>query len=223
MNFGDLKHILDITIARDDLKSEYGNWIQQSLRSIQNDNNWLCMKTSSLVTLLAGGTQVSLPSDFKELTPGRSPIFMFAANATINSTSKWLPCDVKREEELFRQDAALLLPRRLQTLSHRGPDIYLNNNGDSASMNIIDTLGQDTQFRVTYYRYLPVLEKDSDSNYFTEHYEEMVKNKIKAVAFEEIVDPISTEYEQLYEVKKKKAQISDSRRALAGRVLRMGG
>ncbi len=165
----------------------------------------------------------ALPADFKALTPGRSPIFMQATEADITGTPKWLPCDVLRQEELLRRDAALLLPRRLQTLSRRGPDVYLQTNGVDWSFNIIDVLGSSVVFKISYYRILPDLQNDRDSNYLTNYYEEMVINKIKAVAFEDVADPIAADFEQLYEVKKKKAQLSDARRWVAGRKLQMGG
>jgi hypothetical protein len=216
VNFRECRRILETGVDRDDLRDQYGLWVNRGLRSIQADYNWNCMRHKEYVTIPSGSKTASLPVDYKELTPGRTPIWM-QSDATAGEPV-WLPCDVRREEEPMRSAAGLLVAR-----TSRGPDVWLATDGDRWFIEILDTAAGDIRFRVSYFRFLEPLRDDDDSNDLTRSYEEMVSHKIKAIGFAEISDPAATAFEQLYELKRKNAQGADARRALAGRRLQMGG
>lgn len=218
MNLKDLIHVLEVGVNRNDLEGDYPNWVNQALLSITQDNNWNCMRTSDDFTILTGQTSVALSSDFKGLTQKRSPVGLVDSA----SGGRIMPCDVRFLEDIERPNAFLSIPRST-TFTRFGPDVYLHNDGNRWFLNVIDATSQDLVFRVKYFRFLPKLINDTDSNHMTETYPEMVKAKVRSVGFEEIGDPMAATAEATYELKKKKAINHDRRAWLAGRRLQMGG
>jgi hypothetical protein len=217
VNFRECRRILETGLDRDDLRDNYGLWVNRALRSIQADYNYNCMRHDEFVTIPSGATGASLPVDYKELQNARPPVWV--RSSEIDGRAGWLPCDVRREEEPMRTAASLYFPHR----TSRGPDVWLSTDGDRWFLNMLDVALGDVQFRVKYFRFLPPLREDDDSNDLTRSYEEMVSHKIKAIGFAEISDPAATAFETLYEMKRRTAQGDDARRWLAGRRLQMGG
>ncbi len=215
----DLIRVLEIAINRDDLVGDYPNWANQGILSIQQDNNWNCMRSKGDVTILTGTTSVRLPADFKELTPKRTPVTLVDQQ----NGGRSLPCDVRFEEDIERTASCLTVPCDSVPFVCDGPDVFLTNDGNQWFLNILDVASTDLLFRVKYFRFLPKLLNDTDSNHLTVTYPEMVKAKVRAVGFEEIGDTEAATSEATYELKKTKALIHDKKAWLAGRRLQMGG
>jgi hypothetical protein len=94
--------MLEIGIARDDLASEYDNWINRGIRAVQRDHSYNCMRHVDTVTMASGTSSVLLPSDFKELQPQKGSVSIFDA------ATGYYVCEVTTRELLIRQ---MLVPR----------------------------------------------------------------------------------------------------------------
>lgn len=209
MDFAYLKRVLEVAVNRSDMSEFYGDWVNQALRTIYQDVSWNCMRTNADVVISANTSFVSLPSDFKELTKAQSPV---CARATDDSL---IPVDVTRREDIIR-----LAATRLPYIADR---VYIDNDGDGWTLCLLNNATTDLTFNVSYYRLLPSLEADTDTNYILTSYEEMVKAKIKAVGFSEINDPLGDAWEARYRMAKTKAAADDANRYTAGRRMQMGG
>jgi hypothetical protein len=216
MNFKELREVLEREIMRSDHAADYGDWVNQGLRSIYQNFSFWCMEFESRVTITSGSSSVSLPVDFKEFRKGRSPVCRVAG-------ARLIPCDVTTREALVRLDAVSLSTVSYTDTSQRGFPVFITHDGSRVVLNTFDTLSEDTVFFLQYVRILPDLRADADENYITRTYEEMVRAKIKQVAFEAINDAVSADYELLYRRKRSEAVSDDAYRRVAGRRMQMGG
>lgn len=221
MDFRKLIRILEVAVQRTDLEEFYPDWINQALNGIQKDFSFNCMRHEGDVTIETGSTSVSMPSDFKELQQARPPIFFRYGDAT---DSRLIPCDVVRQEELIRLDSALLYPARYARVRpfRYGP-VFMSWTDGLPALNLIESDHEEMTFLVKYFRFFPTLSAPTDSNALTNGYEELVKAKVKAVAFEEIGDPASADWETTYVLKLKAAKDHETYSYVAGRRLQMGG
>ena len=172
------------------------------------------MRTTGNVTITANTSSVRLPDDFKEFVPDVGGIAVNDPNEQVGLQ----PCDLVTREKLLRTRSSLNT-----NLGIIGLQVYETTDGDISSLNIFDTAGQDLTFTIAYFRYLPKLAADTDQNYLTRTYEDMVQARVKAVAFSVINDPLEAAELAKYELHRKKAVIHDSRLRTNGRVNRMGG
>lgn len=200
---------------RDDMAEFFTAWINQGIREICQDVSFNCMRHLDEVTIESGSSFVTLPSDFKELTPARPPIHL------VGTDGKLSPVDVTRREDIIKLRATFLSP--VASAQRGSTEVYLSNNGESWTLHLLDQATSDTTFNVSYFRILPALADEDDLNYLTMTYEDMVKAKIKAIAFAEVNDPIAGGWEAKYEVAKVRASADDSKRWTRGRRLQMGG
>jgi hypothetical protein len=97
------------------------------------------------------------------------------------------------------------------------------NDNDRWTLNVIEAPATDLNFVVSYYAYLDDLVEDEDENHLTKNYPDLVENKIKAIAFQSINDPIAGQFEGAAMKLRDEAILEDQRRSRRGRVLRMGG
>lgn len=216
MTLDELKHVLEVSVNRPDLSESYGDWVNEALLGICQDVSYNCMRTSVKVTISAGSSFASLPADFKELTKPRSPI-----NVRNSDNSTWIPVDVTRREDIIRVRSTFLTP--IPTTTQGATQVFLSNNGDSWTLNMLDTVDSATLFDVSYFRLLPPLTGGDESNYLTRTYISMVKAKVRAVGFGEINDPLAGVWESAYANARKLASADDAMRFIAGRRMQMGG
>lgn len=216
-----LLDLLDRDVNRADREDEYPAWIDQAMREIQKDNAWCRLRTTREVQIPSGQSAVSLPSDFNQFTRERDPVRVQGSNGT------HYPCRLMTEEEVISLKAASIYPVTSTSVlgSNIGLPVFLTYDTDTYPvLNVFVTATSDLDFIVSYYRYLPELQEDTDSNFFLQDYPEMVKSKLKAVAFTEVNDPLGPDYEKLYRtVHLPSAMIDDDRKWRAGRPRRMGG
>jgi hypothetical protein len=211
----DLKRVLEVSVMRDDLSEFHEAWINQALREICQDVSFNCMRTSDTVTISSGTSSALLPANFKELTPSRPPIHLVGTDGALS------PVDVTRREDIIKLRSVFRSP--IATSQTGSTQVFIENNGESWTLNIIGDADSDTAFDVSYFRILPDLEDDDDSNYLTTTYEDLVESKLKAIAFAKVNDPLSTFWETKYEIAKRRASGDDARRWTRGRRLQMGG
>lgn len=207
--------MLEVSVMRDDLAEFHKDWINRGLREICQDASFNCMRTSAEVTIESGTSFVSLPADFKELTPARSPVHLVGTDGALS------PVDVTRREDIIKLRATFLSP--VASARSGSTDVFLSNNGETWTLNLLDEATSDTTFDVSYFRILPPLEADDASNYLTRTYEDLVEAKVKAIAFSQVNDPITAAWETKYELAKRRAVSDDTRRWTRGRRTQMGG
>lgn len=211
MTLAELRRMLEIGIARDDLAADYTEWINRGLRAVQRDHSWNFMRHVSNVTMLGGTSSVALPADFKELQPQRGAVSLFDPALGL------FPCDVTSRESLI---FSATVPRGNLFSQAR---VFLSNDGNQAFLNFLDNTSSDVTFAIAYFRFLPPLTADADENYLTREFEDMIQAKIKQIAFSSINDPQAAAELGLYEVEKRRAIAFDARQRIQGQNMRMGG
>lgn len=209
--------MLDVSVNRGDLTDQYGDWINRALKAIQADNSYNCMRHSTDVEIAGSESSVKLPADFKEFVPDIGGISVVDALATSRGR---MPCDLVTEEKLIRTRAASGLP---SSVWGNGLQVFATTDGDNTFLNILDIASGTLTFTIKYFRYLPSLAADTDQNFLTRTYEDMVQARVKAVAFSLINDPLEAAELTKYEIHRKKAVIHDARIRAIGRINRMGG
>lgn len=221
---------VSLGVQRDDLVASYNDIVNEALTEIQRDRSWVAMKSTARFTVHAGNSSVSLLTDdssiasrFKELTIEKSPVHL---QSSIDNVL--VPCDVWTREKVLRRQARLISNSLLYSVySHPNTarrvqvPVYIDWQAGNPSLNVLFSAQNDLPFTVSFYGYLADLVADGDTNYFTLNYPEMVIARSKAIAFEAVNDPVSVEFEQVYQVRFKKAAAQDAYQAVAGVELRM--
>lgn len=209
-------------VDRDDKATLYPSWINRALKKVQQDHSWRCMRARSNVTILTGTSSIDLPANMKELTPERSPVFVY----DVDNASVSYPVTVSSRESVLGYRVGDLFPATTTVMSgvSQGLEVWVEMDGTGQwSLHIPSNATRDLDFEVSYFGFLTALSADGDSNFLTTEYEDMVENKCKAVAFSAIADPVAADFEALYQMHLKYAKQDDSRRQHRGRKLRMGG
>jgi hypothetical protein len=199
---------LEIGVCRPDLADMYPVWINTALRAICRDRSWYCMKHTGTVTILSGNSSAALPADFKEFTPTKPAVWLS------DGTRFGVPCDVVDRDNVARFG-----------LSRSNFPVYLDNDEDGVekTLNVLGQPSDNLVFTFSYYRFLPDLEFEASTNSLLTNYPEMLKAKVKAVAFEELNDPLSVDWETVYARRFREAAGDDEKRKLSSRLNRMGG
>lgn len=219
MTKGELLRTLEVGVNRPDVADLYPKWINQAIRAICQDYSFTFMRHSADVVMDAGSSSTRMPADFKELITDRCSVYVGDGQGGL------VPCDVQREStfrRLLLPDNGVILPANSETF-YRGFPVWVDWGSDSVSLATIARTMTALTFTVKYHRYLPELQDLKDDNSLTRNYPEMMKAKLKAVAFEELNDDTAVEFETLYESKLEKAKFHDANTLLKGRVNRMGG
>lgn len=198
MTFLDLKNAVQQGVLRNDL-GDYGLFVNAALREIQNRRSWSFMRTRATVTLLAGQTSVALPADYKELQNVRPAITLAIQDPAVPGGAVAKPVNVVTEAQQVRSAWNFDLTMfPLMT-------VFINEESDLAvpgtqvkTISIAIPGTQDLVFNARYYRFLPDLVNDFDTNQFTIQYPEMVELKAKTKAFNRINDPAAGQTEQLF-------------------------
>lgn len=218
MNRGELIQYLERSVNRPDMADSYGDWINQAMRGIYRDHSFLCMSDRKTATITNGNTSIALPSDFKELQAERAPIYLQGQDGSL------LPCHVSREateRRLLTANQTIIVPTNPSTLFRDLP-VWISYDSTGSILNMLYPSTGDSVFVIKCFVYLTDLAADTDQNYITQFYEEMVKAKVSAVAYEELRDPEWKDQEDLYHSRLQKAKADDLYRSQKGRITRMG-
>lgn len=222
MTFLELKQMLDESFQRSDLEHNYGRWINQAIRKVQQDRDWGCMRDRREVSFAHGALTATMPDNYKALTEEQFPIHVRSS-----TFQEYLPCEVVSYEKATRYRSSTYYPPILTTTlsARRGVPVFVEQLRDAFWLTLTAPAAEALVFQVSYYGFLPDLAADGDSNHLTREYPEMVEAKVKALAFgrvnefKEMVEP----NEILYTTRSREAGIDDFRRSNQGRKLRMGG
>jgi hypothetical protein len=197
MTFAELQAAVKQGVLRNDLS--YDTLVNAALREIQNRRSWSFMRTRAMVTLPAGQTSVALPADYKELQNVRPAVTLAIQDPAVPGGAVAKPVNVVTESQQVRSAWNFDL-----TLFPLMTVFITQESSQTTPGTLINTLGivipgtQDLVFNVRYYRFLPDLVADGDSNQFTIQYPEMVELKAKTKAFNRINDPAAGQTEQLF-------------------------
>jgi hypothetical protein len=200
------------------MSDSYLDWINQAMRSIYQDHSFLCMTDRITVTIGNTETSAVLPSDFKELQAERAPIYLQGQDGSL------LPCYISREateRRLLTANQTIIVPTNPSTLFRDLP-VWISYDANDAFLNMLYPSTGTSTFVIKCFVYLPKFSDDTDENYISRFYEEMVKAKVSSVAYEELRDPEWKDQEDLYHLRLKKAKADDLYRAQKGRITRMG-
>lgn len=224
MTFGDLKLMLAQDVNRADKETVwYPIWINRAIRRIQMSSNFSAMKARSPITIVAGQSSALLGSQFKELTPELSPVTV--VDPSLPATHSELPCEVTSRESLINYRAAANVPTIPPNVRGRlsGLPVFLENTSSGWTINIAGIADEDINFKVSHFRFSDDLVNDSDTNFLLQNYPDLVENKVKAIAFAALNDPLAASFENLAAAQMSEAVLTDNRRQNRGRALRMGG
>lgn len=229
MTFSDLKTRVALGVQRSDLTATLPAIINEALREIQRRRSWVVMHNVGNFTIPNGSSNKSLLTDdtptatnFKELTIETSPIHLKGSDEV------YTPCEVWTREKVLRRQARLISNSLLYSVySHPNNTrrvqvpVYIDWEAGTPFINVLFSASSALQFAVSYFGYLADLSADGDRNELTDSYPEMVVNKSKAIAFAAVNDPMTEEFEVLYEKTFKEAAAQDAYKAVAGLDLRM--
>lgn len=207
MTLADIKARLTTGVARNDLSASYGTFINTAQDEICRRRSWLGMLKNATVTISTGNSSVNLPSDFKELAPGRTPV-----HYTDPVTGYLIDVEVMNRNQRIRR--AVLFPLT-------GYRVFIDYTTTPRKLNMYDTATENIPFDVTYFGFPAALVNDSDSNFLTTDFPEMLISKVKAIAFAAINDGMAGDFAKLFEEQFMENRRNDSYQAVAGRTLRM--
>ncbi len=204
MNFGELKRRVKIGVVRTDLEDLYGDFINEAIREIASRRNWTSMKQVDTVTLTGGQLTVNMPDDFKALTTEKTPIFHVTTDGLL------MPCNIYSPEKLGRLNASFGSLMSATTGRDRRLSILVDIQDGLWFIGIPASTTEDISFRVSYFRYFPVLDADTDENAMTRDYPQVIINRAKAIALRLINDEEAEKTDGQYEVEFQKAVRTDA-------------
>lgn len=219
MNFGELLRFTSAAVNRADREADYPLWINNAVTEIQRRYDWTFMRSADTVVAAAGVKSVPLPDNFKSLQNLRPAV---TVTDTLNSLREF-PCDVTTEPQLIRKNGAFVFPYPYQYQFRYGYPVFIKWDAGIPSLAFYGDTAAALSFHVRYYGYFPKLVADNDENPITTDFEQMLKAKIKAIAFEDLNDPLSGPNEMLFTEKFNQEKDADARRHTTGRRIQMGG
>jgi hypothetical protein len=221
MNLKELKGSLEEGFMRTDLEHRYVGWINRAIHEIQDENDWPGMKDSAEISISSGLTSAPLPVNMKALTTEQYPVHV----RTLSDTG-WLPCPIQSEEHVLRYRATSFFPPTFisQFAARSGVTVFVRDDVNGKSLNLPAPASQTLVFRVSFTGFTPPLVEDTDENFLTRDYPELVEPKVLAVAFRAINDSeAQAVHEDAYEKALRRKVASASKNKHQGRPLRMGG
>lgn len=221
MTFADLQTNVLTGVKRTDV-GPYGDLVNQAIREIQNRRSWSFMRTRTNITLPAGQTSVALPADYKELQNVRPAITLAIQDPAVPGGAVAKPVQVVYEHQQvnFAWNFDLTMFPLMSVCITEESD-FTTYGTQVKTLGIVIPGTQDLVFNVRYYRFLPDLVNDSDTNQFTIQYPELVELKAKAKAFNRINDPIADSVEQRFGEQLMIAVREDAYKDTTGRENRM--
>lgn len=213
--------MVDLGVQRDDLRGYLPQFINRGMTELQKLRDWTFCHTLGQVTIPDQNGQVAMPSDFKSM--GDTPSAMLISTTGIKN-----PCKLFHRAQFFAMQARNILSVPFV------PPLYNCTINFPLWWGIIDGIpmiglpsGVPAQgpltFEISYYRYLPKLQADSDVNQFTLHHTDALIDMAKYIAFKSVNDPAKTDALNDAMTAFKVAAAKDDHIRLAGISLRMGG
>jgi hypothetical protein len=229
MTLGDLKQMLRQDVGRADKEPRYTLWVNRAIRALQTSQNWECMRDRQSVTITAGTFTANLPANYKEVTAENYPVTVVDPTTVLTGILQELSCELTSREKMTQYRSLSWVASRPTTSQGRlsGLPVYIQRDPSTKlhTLNTVVAVDTDTVFKVSFYGYVPDLVLDADTNDFLLNYPELVENRVKAIAFAAINDPIASQFIALSDEQARRAGVEDSRMRLTtgGRRLRMGG
>lgn len=211
MNLGELISLAHHAAKVDALYGAIPGFVNDTLRDIQQRRSWLCMRATESVTISSGTSSANLNSLFKEPRGGKHSL-----RGLDSSTGSYIPWELLARQEL--EDLNVI---GLGAAERRA---YIDFGSGVQTLNLPENAAEDLTFELQSYRFLADLSDDSDTNYFTTNYPQLVLEGVKARLLAADDD---TQRADLAEIRFAQQFTSASRddayRQVAGRNIRMGG
>ncbi len=221
MTFAQMKTRLYKSVQRDDYlvansaDVNYGTFINDAVREIENRKSWTTMKQTADVVIASGDQSVDLPERFKSLQNLRPPVHVVLNDPNIGQNIL-KPVNVTWSEVEYR---------RLWMMGGMAWDVqtWIERTGlMDCTLNIASIAGTNLTFRVKFYQYSAPLSGDSDESLLEQLYPRMVMMKAKEIAFEAINDfDALNEAVKQFEILFTHASRTDNYADVAGREGRM--
>lgn len=209
MTFAELKRWVEKGVQRADLDDDYGTFVNEALREIQQRRSWSAMKDKTTVTIPSGSYTVTLPANFKELQHVRNPVNLVLTDGGL------APIDVVFEE------AELKRAWQMGSMAIWTTRAYLYRDETGTVLGLVGQVAEDLDFQVKYFGFLDELVEDADTNQLTTLFPWMIIEKAKALALMALNDPQATESEGNFEKKYAEATRRDAYSEVSGLTLRM--
>lgn len=226
MTFAKMQERLYKSVQRDDYLAtnspdvNYGTFINEAIREIENRKSFATMKKTGDFIISAGDTSVELPVLFKTLQNLRPPVHVVFEGSGQGELLK--PVNVSwAEVEYRRLWASGGRVWNVQTWIERG-----NSGTVPAStlctLNIASQASEDITFRVKYYAYSAPLAGNDDESLLEQLYPRMVMTKAKEIAFDAVNDSEAfASAAAKFEILFTRASIADNYADVSGREGRM--
>lgn len=186
--FQGLIDLLNTTVQRDDLASQYLDIANRAVRKLATMHSFEQMKATGVGTVVPGQTQVTLPVDFKEFQTGRYPIF----DTPVGSAGELAPVFPRVELEKLI-GAGFVNPRGY---------VYTQDFTGGAQTFAVDRLSIDVvahNLKVYYFAYPPECADPANPAGGTvpllEFYFNLVLLKAYSIAFEGVNDELYVMHE----------------------------
>ncbi len=189
--FQDVINILNVAVDRPDIAATsngYTDFINRALREIAAGHSFDQMSETVSVTLVSGQPQVTLPSDFKDLQPGRFPVY-----ASIGGAPQ-VPIPVFRKEEISRLQLGGFIPN---------PSLIYtsDNNGFQLGLLPPNVAAANWVCLLYYFGYPAVVtlaQAATTGSPLLTFYPGLVIEKTLSLVFQSINDPIWEQHEQQF-------------------------
>lgn len=199
------------------LESDYVRFINRAHQMIQSRNNWSFMHSRIQVTINGGENSGVIQSNFKELSPEKSPV-TYADNS-----GRPVPCLVSSRAVIERtgdfvsfQPARLMQPVQI---------VFLETDGATKTLNLAPRFlaPKDITFTLDCFLFLPALTLGNQSDFITNSpmLGDALLNKAKAIAYfaEDPGDQRGFACEKQYQEYYRSALYADQRSKIAGRAV----
>ncbi len=208
-------------VDRDDLKSDYPEWIEETFATLERACSWWCCRKIATVTMENGTNSAALPSDYIRLTSAKTPITI----APSGSTNTYMEATVVPREDLIRLESALLYPFAFSSnTARRSFPVYLQPSEEGLwFLKTLHTVSEDIVFEVSYVAQIPRLVDSEDENVITRKYPDLVKSMLKKIAFEEMDDPRAATWVEKSRLYLRDAIAVDEYERVTSQKFRMGG
>lgn len=219
MNLSQLvREIGELNLRGQNVQSDIKGWINRAQRAIAERRSWTFMHDRLSVTIVAGTTSASLPSNFKEPSPEKSPITFTAPNQAYPT-----PVHVRSREELERMTPGQF--GNVVNASGAWTPFFVFFEQDAGGLWSLNVPPQfpyvaDCTYALSAFMFPADLAAGTDHNGFTDSAElsEAIINWIKWKALPK-TDPEGQASKQAFEETMQSYAVADARRKLSGRSL----
>lgn len=174
--YQDVIDLLNTAVNRDDIAPSYMDFINRAVRDIAVLHSFDQMSATATLSLGIGANQVTLPADFKDLQPGRFPVY-----ASIGGAAQ-AEIPVFRKEEISR----------IQSYFLANPSLIYTSDNNGFQLGFLPgvTATQIWNILLYYFAYPPVITDPTEGTPLLTFYPNLVIARVLSLIFQSINDPV---------------------------------